>query len=404
MTRSGPRSRLLPILLLLGALLVAAVLTLPWLWAEHRLQAELARWEADRLAEGWDVRHGTPVREGWPLAAALALPEVTLSAPPSVLPGGLAWSAPSLRVSVSLLHPATLALEVAGAQRLRLALLPELAVAAGRMTASVPIAAPAPGPGWAPVRIAAAGLAVGLPAAPPVRAGQLELTLAPGPVAAPLAFTLVASEVVLPPGRPWPLGPVLASLTADGALQGALAPPPGAVFRSAAGPSAGAATGGAAGRGPGATPGSAPGPRPGGAPGDGPGGAAAPPSAAAQAIGWRDDGGRVVLSRVQAAWGPLDVTGSASLTLDDLLQPAGSAELRLTGWSEALDAMVAGGTMPGGVAVAARAVLGLMARTPEGGGPSVVALPLLLQERTLSAGHIPLLRLPALAWPGAPPP
>ena len=47
--------------------------------------------------------------------------------------------------------------------------------------------------------------------------------------------------------------------------------------------------------------------------------------------------------------------------------------------------------------MAAGAVLGLMAR-PQPSGPPVVEVPLSLQDRTLSLGRIPLLRLPELVW------
>ena len=53
--------------------------------------------------------------------------------------------------------------------------------------------------------------------------------------------------------------------------------------------------------------------------------------------------------------------------------------------------------MPQRSAMAAGAVLALMAR-PQPSGPPVVEVPLSLQDRTLSLGRIPLLRLPELVW------
>jgi hypothetical protein len=48
---------------------------------------------------------------------------------------------------------------------------------------------------------------------------------------------------------------------------------------------------------------------------------------------------------------------------------------------------------------AAKAVLALMAQTPKAGGPPEVDVPLVLRDRVLTMGRIPLLRLPQLLWP-----
>lgn len=348
MSRRAGRRGAVRGLALAAPLLAALVLALPWLWAERRLRAGLDDWEASRTAEGWTVHHAAPVRAGWPFEAALELADVTLSVPDAALPGGLDWHAAGLRLGVALLHPGTLRLAPLGPQRLRAGPLPELALAAARLEAAVALGGPAPVP------VLAEDLAVGLPGAPPLRVARLALTVAPGPDAAPLAATLDATGLVLPPGLPAPLGPEVAALSGTARLLGALPPA-----------------------------------RPGGSP-------------AAAAIAWRDAGGRLALSGVRAQWGPLRLAGGAELLLDGLLQPAGTATVRLAGWSEALDAMVAAGSVPQGAAVAARAVLGLLARTPADGGPPEVTLPLVLGDRTLSAGHIPLLRLPPLAWTGVP--
>ncbi len=327
--------------------LAAAVLALPWLWAERRLGNGLAQWEAQRRAEGWRVQHGAATRTGWPFEAALELADVTLVAPDAVLAGGLAWHAAGLRVGVALLHPATLRLAASGAQRVRVAGLPEVALRAERLEAEVPLREPAPA-----VPVLAEGVEAGLGGAPPLRVARLALTLAPGAAAAPLAVALDAAGVTLPAGPPWMLGREVAAVSGTVRLLGPL--PANGVLPAAA------------------------------------------------AIAWRDAGGRVELAGVQAQWGPLHVAGSAELRLDGMLQPAGTAAVELAGWSAALDAMVAGGSVPEGAAVAARAVLGLLARTPAGGGASVVAVPLVLDGGTVSAGRMPLVRVPALGWAGVP--
>src|SRR5262249_5261499 len=45
---------------------------------------------------------------------------------------------------------------------------------------------------------------------------------------------------------------------------------------------------------------------------------------AEQAAAWRDGGGSVEIRRFAVAWGPLDLSGTATLALDDQLQPMGA--------------------------------------------------------------------------------
>ncbi len=336
--------------LLAAATVLALVLLAPWLWAEHRLGVELDAWAARARAAGWTVRYGAPGRGGWPLAAALELPEPSLSGPVPGLPGGVAWSAPSLRLSVSLLEPGTLRLQPGGDGLLRAPPLPPLRVAAGSSSLALPL-----GGGAATLRATALSLTpLDSPgteggATAPWRAGRLRLRLSPGPADAPLGVDLEAADLVLPGS--WPLGDAVAALRLSGLLRGA--PPP-----------------------------------------------ADAPSPTVALLRWRDGGGAVVLDRVEAQWGPLGIAGSARLRLDETLRPAGHADLQLTGWSEALDVLRARGAVGAGAAVAARTVLGLLARTPAAGGPSVVSLPVTLAEGKVSVGQIPLLRLPEMGWAG----
>ena len=50
-------------------------------------------------------------------------------------------------------------------------------------------------------------------------------------------------------------------------------------------------------------------------------------------------------------------------------------------------------------ATAAKAVLSLLASSPENGGPPSVDVPLTLKYGTLSMRQVPLVRLPELDWP-----
>jgi len=98
-------------------------------------------------------------------------------------------------------------------------------------------------------------------------------------------------------------------------------------------------------------------------------------------------------------WGPFGLTSSATLALDDQLQPMGSGSGRLAGYAETLDRLAAGGILTKSAATAAKAVLSLMAGTGDGDVPSEVDVPLTLQYRTLSMRQVPLARLPELDWP-----
>ncbi len=125
-------------------------------------------------------------------------------------------------------------------------------------------------------------------------------------------------------------------------------------------------------------------------------------TAVAAAKAWRDSGGAVDLSRIAMGWGPLGVSGSARLTLDAALQPEATANLRLIGMEETLAALAAGHAIARRAAQAAKAVVGLMAHAPDGGGVPGVEVPLTLHDGTLSLGMIPLATLPKLDWSAAP--
>ncbi len=332
--------------LLLAALLPVLLVPAAWLAAEWRLQQAAQDWAAARGREGWSVRSGSVAWAGFPLEAALVLPDLALSSPPDPAappdgagpsPGWLDWTVPRLELRVSPLHPLTLLLLPHGPQRLRLARLPALAAEAQDARIALPLR-PAPGDA---AEATATALRLGPPGGPQAAAGALLLSLAlhPGAArdAAAATVRLDAADVSLP-GLPAPLR----SLSLAGAVEGPLSPRP--------------------------TP-------------------------AATAAAWRDGGGRIVLQRLDANWGSVSASGTATLTLDAALQPAATATLRLSGYDAALDSLAAAGTIGSGTARVAHAVLGLMAQ-PDGG----VSLPVAWRDGVVAAGQIPLLRTPAVQW------
>ncbi len=341
----------LPLLLVLA---LAAAHTALWRWSENTLQAGFDEWRASRKAIGWTVTSDPPVRGGWPLRAQLLVPNLVLRSAAPAVPPGLEWGAGRATLDVSLLHPRLLSIALAGQQHLRLGDLPEIPFRADRTLLTVPL-----DPG-APPRVFDLDIDH-LRAGVPNGEGPSGLTLArlqlhsethPGAAQGEpaLNISLSAGDIDLPPGN-WAFGQRISSVIVEATLNGPM-------------------------------------PR--------------LPTLDARATGWRDGGGNLELQRVAIGWGPLGLTGSATVALDDHLQPMGAATARIVGPTQTLDALAAGHVIGSGVATSAKAVLGLLARTPEGGGAPEVEVPLTLQDRTLSVGRIPLAKMPQLVWPDGP--
>jgi hypothetical protein len=354
------RSRLVRRLVagLVVALLVLGLLHgLVWRWTTRQLQTEFALAMEQRRALGWTVRHGTPVRGGWPVSAQLTVPDLVMSYDGADLPGGLSWSTRKLLLTIVPLHPRSLRLGVEGQQALRLAGLPEIPFTADRFVLSVALE-----PGVPPrdfvldVEDLRAGIPIGGTNAA-LEIASLHGRAETRPAAAqgePVAtFSADAAGVALPQptGTTWPLGRTIPSLSVEGAFNG-------------------------------------PWPRP-----------SAAVSLAQRIAFWRDGGGSLEIRRLAAIWGPLDLSTTATLALDEQMQPMGAANAKVTGHAETLDALAAGHVITPGTARTAKVLLSLMARVPEGGGAPMVEVPLTLQQRGLDMGRIPLARLPVLVWP-----
>jgi hypothetical protein len=343
-------------LIVLAVLLVAAggISFAVWSWAEAQIEANYAAWSASLAPQGWTLRSGPARRGGWPFAAELTLPELAVAGGAADLPGGVGWTAAAVTLRLDLLRPNALAVLVTGAQSLRLGPGPAVPFTADRFLATLPLA-----PGRIPdsATLDAAGLRFGPPAAG-LTVGLLEGQFTWHPTAGhgeqAASFRLSAEAVALPPppAPQSPLGGHIASATVEGELTG---PVPSAA------------------------------------------------SAAARATAWRDGGGRLVLQRIALGWGPLGVSGSAALTLDDALQPAGEAALRLVGVDDAVAALAAAHVVSAATAKAATGVFGLLALASGGGGagPAGVEVPLTLRGGVLALDHIPLARVQKLMWPDA---
>ena len=113
---------------------------------------------------------------------------------------------------------------------------------------------------------------------------------------------------------------------------------------------------------------------------------------------WRKAGGTFEIRQVAGNWGPLGVDGDGTLALDNDLQMVGAFALRLSGYEEALNALVAAEMVRPTAASAAKIVLNLIAKPDSVSGRAVASVPLTLQEGAVSVGPAILMALPRLTW------
>ena len=113
---------------------------------------------------------------------------------------------------------------------------------------------------------------------------------------------------------------------------------------------------------------------------------------------WRDAGGTIELTRFSMVWSDLALDADGTLALDAEMQPMGAMTVRITGFRQAVDALVAAGMLRPHEAITAKIVLGLLATTPPGGGPPRITAPLTVQDGGLYVGPVKMLRLPRIRW------
>jgi hypothetical protein len=322
-----------------------------WRIAADRLRTGYHDWLAQQTAQGWDIGSGPLSIGGWPRAATVTVPNLTLRHAGPTIPGDVNVASAGITLSVSLFNPTNLELSLMGPMHVRAAELPDVIVTGDEASVLVPlqqtdslsVALHANG-----LRLEAATgawhVTVGL-----LNANAVTAAASPTDQSQPAArFSMSSEAIALPAGVKWPLGSNISSLSMDGRMNGKLP-----TTRDVRG----------------------------------------------WAEAWRDGGGSLEITHLAMGWGPLGLTSSATLALDDQLQPMGSGNGRIVGYAETLDRLAAAGTLTKSAATAAKAVLSLMAETSDADQPSSVDVPLTLQYRTLSMRQIPLIRLPEMDWP-----
>ncbi|HSU05863.1 MAG TPA: DUF2125 domain-containing protein [Acetobacteraceae bacterium] len=316
-----------------------------WYVLAQRLSDGFTAWTQARRAAGWAIQARRPSWRGWPVTARLVVPDFRIAGGEAEIPGGLSWSTEQLLLDLDLRHPAALILRSVGTQHVGGAKTPGFPYTARVMRATLSLTHP-DAPAELAIRALRAGqngLAVGAIDA------LVALNAAASSDQSAVAMTLTANLVELPVGTNWPLGPHIASLTTESALSGPVPPPSDPAHEAAA---------------------------------------------------WRDAGGALHVSSLGLRWGPLDARLTGTLSLDRSLQPTAEGRVVASNYAPTLDALAAHRVMGNDAALAAKAVLSLLARAPQAGGPSQVEVPFTIHDRTVAAGGIPLTKLPELRWPG----
>lgn len=318
-----------------------------WRITVERLRAGFQDWLSSHTALGWEARQGAVSIGGWPRAATLHVTDLVLRHDGPAMPGKLAITATGLELSISLLNPATLHVSLTGSAHVQHANAEDIAVAGEAISASTNLRQAGP--------MFMTLYANRLRVEPSTGAWHLTVGLlnaqaeiAEDQTQPAATFTVSSEAIALPGNMKWPLGANISSLSASGRLNGPN-PPARSITQ--------------------------------------------------WAEEWRDGGGSLEITQFAMGWGPLGLTSSATLALDEQLQPMGSGNGRIVGYNNALDQLAAAGMLTKSAATAAKAVLSLMASTTSADEPSMVDVPLTLQYRTLSMRQVPLVRLPELDWP-----
>lgn len=109
---------------------------------------------------------------------------------------------------------------------------------------------------------------------------------------------------------------------------------------------------------------------------------------------WRDGGGVVEVRWLKAEWGPLTLSAEGTVALDERMRPLGALSSEIGGLGPTMDALAAAGVVTRNTARLAGIALGLLARTPSGGGAPVIGVPIAAQNGELYLGPVKVAALP----------
>ncbi len=113
---------------------------------------------------------------------------------------------------------------------------------------------------------------------------------------------------------------------------------------------------------------------------------------------WRDAGGTVRVERLALVWGPLAVEATGTLALDQALQPRGRLDAQVRGFTDALQALAAAGTVTSAQAGFIGLALNVMAGPPGADGIATLRAPLAIDNGIVSLAGFPLGAMPRIVW------
>lgn len=332
---------------LLGLLLVAVGYGIYWYFAAQALEEGIARWVAERRAEGYRISVAEPRIGGFPFRLTAEIEAPSVEAPPEA--GAWRWQGPRIAGSAAPWNPLRIDLTMPGRHALSgaivgraLTLDADAGVANGRVELDRAGRLEA-------VELMLADLAVtdGAENRITVEAANLTTTLRdPSSSGGLVDFDLSLTNLVLPADDPPPLGREIDRIEAEGTLLGMI--PPG------------------------------------------------PPAQALRA--WRDAGGTLQAHRLEIAWGPLTLAADGTFALDQAMQPLGAMTATVSGYGETIDRLVAADIIRPRDGSIAQVILAAMSRPSENGGRPEIRVPLTAQNGYLSIGPVRLIPLPPIRW------
>ena len=323
-----------------------------WLYAASVLDDGIERWATERRAEGWRVSFGTRRAAGFPFRLAQRIRAPSLA---GIIDGKTRrWRGPEIEVEFLPWRPDEIRLRFPGTHRIDL----DTAGRARTLTFDVASASAVvrrdTGSAARTLTVDLAALTVARPGeGAPAGVERLTVTIEVAPQAAPgddrgasARLMVKLLGLTLPAETRPALGRRIDSLALDAAVKGHLAAGPLRETLAA----------------------------------------------------WRDAGGTIELRRLNMVWSDLVLDADGTLALDAEMQPMGAMTARITGFRQAVDALVAAGMVRPRDAITAKIVLGLLAKTPPGGGPPRITAPLTAQDGGLYIGPVKILRLPRIRW------
>jgi hypothetical protein len=336
-----------------GALLLALVAAAIayWFVAAEALRKGLDQWAIARGAEGYQVSYGQPLLGGFPLDIRLVVADPLIAAPATGPSGAWSWHGTALQIETRLWNPRTVTFSLPGRHEFTKAGLAQPIVA--RAEAAV---------GWAAIGHDGRVLEATIDATKldldfagrigHVAAGRAVFWVRPRPRSAdpdeplpPLETTVTMRELTLPATLDGPLGREVPLVTADVTVNGKL------------------------------------------------------PQSATRAglAAWRDQSGTIEVLEFKLRWGPLNLKGSGTVTIDEDMRPLGAATVEVRGFNETVQRLMEAGAVKKQAGTTAQLILGVLAKPAKPGGEPVLTVPLTAQDGFLSLGPVRLLPVPPLA-------